>query len=159
MRRVLPERMAHRLTLLVALAITVPALAADAMPDDFVYLRDIDPTIQQDMRYAGSRNFTGKPVDGYEAPECVLVRQAAEALQKVQADLRGKGLTLKIYDCYRPARAVAAFVAWSEASRRSDVQGDVVSPSDQRRPVPRLHRHALGPFARRDARSHFGAGR
>jgi len=114
MRRVLPERMAHRLTLLVALAITVPALAADAMPDDFVHLRDIDPTIQQDMRYAGSRNFTGKPVDGYEAPECVLVRQAAEALQKVQADLRGKGLTLKIYDCYRPARAVAAFVAWSK---------------------------------------------
>ncbi len=114
MRRVLPERMAHRLILLVALAITAPALAADAMPDDFVYLRDIDPTIQQDMRYAGSRNFTGKPLDGYEAPECVLVRQAAEALQKVQADLRSKGLTLKIYDCYRPARAVAAFVAWSK---------------------------------------------
>ena len=99
-------------------------------------------------------NFTGKPVDGYEAPECVLVRQAAEALKKVQADLRGKGLTLKVYDCYRPARAVAAFVAWSKLPDDPTCQGDVVSQSDQRRPVPRLHRHALGPFARRDARSH-----
>jgi len=87
---------------------------ATEMPEDFVYLRDIDPTIQQDMRYAGSDNFTGAHVPGYEATECVLVRQAAEALERVQADLRGKSLTLKVYDCYRPARAVAAFVAWAK---------------------------------------------
>ena len=84
------------------------------MPKDFVYLRDIDPTILQDMRYAGRDNFTGARVPGYEAPECVLVRPAAEALKAVQADLRPKGLTLKVYDCYRPARAVAAFVAWAK---------------------------------------------
>jgi D-alanyl-D-alanine dipeptidase len=89
------------------------AFAAE-MPEDFVYLRDIDPTILQDMRYAGRNNFTGKPVPGYDAPECVLVRPAAEALAAVQADLRAKGLTLKVYDCYRPARAVAAFVAWAK---------------------------------------------
>lgn len=87
---------------------------AAEMPEDFVYLRDIDPTILQDMRYAGSDNFTGAHVPGYDAPECVLVRQAAEALKRVQADLRGKSLTLKVYDCYRPARAVAAFVAWAK---------------------------------------------
>jgi D-alanyl-D-alanine dipeptidase len=84
------------------------------MPDDFVYLRDVDPSIQQDMRYAGTANFTGKPVPGYVAPECVLVRQAAEALKAVQTDLRTKGLSLKVYDCYRPERAVAAFVAWAK---------------------------------------------
>ena len=89
------------------------ALAAE-MPKDFVYLRDIDPTILQDMRYAGSDNFTGAPVPGYDAPECVLLRPAAEALASVQADLRAKGLTLKVYDCYRPARSVAAFVAWAK---------------------------------------------
>ena len=72
--------------------IAAPALRrATEMPDDFVYLRDIDPTIHQDMRYAGANNFTGKHVPGYEAPECVLVRQAAEALKAVQADLRGQG--------------------------------------------------------------------
>ena len=64
------------------------------MPPDFVYLRDIDPTIQQDMRYAGANNFTGQTVPGYDAPECVLVRQAAEALKHVQADLNTKGCLL-----------------------------------------------------------------
>ena len=65
-----------------------PAIRA-ALPEDFVYLRDIDPTILQDIRYAGSNNFTGEPVAGYEAAECVLVRPAAEALA-VQADLEPK---------------------------------------------------------------------
>jgi zinc D-Ala-D-Ala dipeptidase len=84
------------------------------MPKDFVYLRDIDPTIEQDMRYASANNFTGAKVEGYDAPECVLVRQAAEALKAVQADVRAKDFTLKVYDCYRPARAVAAFVQWAK---------------------------------------------
>jgi len=113
----------HRLISLVtfvsALALATSALGAEpmsnkTMPKDFVYLRDIDPSIQQDMRYAGADNFTGKPVPGYDAPECVLVRQAARALKAAQAELRPMGLSLKVYDCYRPKRAVAAFVAWSK---------------------------------------------
>jgi zinc D-Ala-D-Ala dipeptidase len=106
--------MVYRLAVLAALSTATPTFAGDAMPDDFVYLHEVDPTIRQDMRYAGPHNFTGKPVEGYDAPECVLVRQAAEALKQVQADLRAKNLTLKVYDCYRPARAVAAFVDWAK---------------------------------------------
>ena len=83
------------------------------MPDSFVYLRDVDPSIQQDMRYASRHNFTRRPVPGYDAPECVLVREAAKALKAVQADLKPIGYSLKVYDCYRPAQAVAAFVDWS----------------------------------------------
>jgi D-alanyl-D-alanine dipeptidase len=98
------------------------ALGADAMPDDFVYLRDVDPTIQQDMRYADTDNFTGTKVPGYDAPECVLVRQAANALKQVQADLNAKGLSLRVYDCYRPTQAVAAFVAWSKAPGSADAK-------------------------------------
>ena len=101
-------------SVLLAIAIAGPAFAAEAMPEDFVYLRDLDPTIAQDMRYAGSRNFTEAPVPGYQAPECVLLRQAAKALRRVQDGLRAKGLTLKVYDCYRPERAVASFVAWAK---------------------------------------------
>ncbi len=120
------EREAHvallmtlRLTLLsglIALAWAAPALCGDAntMPKTFVYLADIDPTIAQDMRYAGPNNFTGKPVPGYDAAECVLVREAAEALKRVQESVRARGYTLKVYDCYRPARAVAAFVDWAK---------------------------------------------
>jgi D-alanyl-D-alanine dipeptidase len=83
------------------------------MPDSFVYLHDIDPTIQQDMRYASRNNFTRRPVPGYDAAECVLVREAAKALKAVQTDLKPMGYSLKVYDCYRPAQAVAAFVDWS----------------------------------------------
>lgn len=101
------------LALLLSAFAASPAPAGD-MPEDFVYLRDIDPTILQDMRYASGGNFTGSKVPGYEAPECVLVKQAAEALKNMQAGLRAKGLTLKVYDCYRPARAVAAFVDWAK---------------------------------------------
>lgn len=101
-------------SVLLAFAIAGPAFAAEAMPEDFVYLRDVDPTIAQDMRYAGSRNFTGATVPGYQAPECVLVRQAAEALRRVQDGLRAKDLTLKVYDCYRPTQAVASFVEWAK---------------------------------------------
>ena len=95
-------------------ALAAPTYGAEAMPDGFVYLRDIDPTIQQDMRYAGPNNFTGKAVPGYGAAECVLVRQAAEALKAAQGDLRAQGLALRVYDCYRPARAVEAFVDWAK---------------------------------------------
>ena len=102
------------LACLIAVPFATQTLGAEAMPGDFVYLRDIDPSIQQDMRYAGSNNFTSRPVPGYDAAECVLVRQAAEALKAAQIERRSKGLSLKVYDCYRPARAVAAFIAWSK---------------------------------------------
>jgi D-alanyl-D-alanine dipeptidase len=92
----------------------MPAANAQEMPNRFVYLHDVDPIIVQDMRYASANNFTGQVVPGYAAPECLLVREAADALKAVQAELTPQGLSLKVYDCYRPARAVAAFVAWAK---------------------------------------------
>jgi D-alanyl-D-alanine dipeptidase len=126
-------RQATRIGCLIAgsLCLTVTAGAAE-MPKDFVYLRDIDPTIQQDMRYAGSRNFTGKPVPGYDAAECVLVRQAAEALKAVQADLKAQHLSLKVYDCYRPARAVSAFVNWAKLPDDPEAKANYYPNLDKR---------------------------
>jgi zinc D-Ala-D-Ala dipeptidase len=109
-------------TVLVLAAI--PAYARDMLPPGFVYLRDIDPTIVQDIRYATSDNFTGHPLPGYGAAECILRREAAEALRRVQAELAAEKLSLKVYDCYRPTRAVRAMAAWAhdgddnEATRR-----------------------------------------
>lgn len=103
----------RRLVFLIA-AIAVAPCAAEEMAKGFVYLRDVDPTILQDMRYAGTKNFTGHAVNGYDAPECVLVREAADALKAAQEEVKAKGLSLKVYDCYRPARAVKAFVDWSK---------------------------------------------
>jgi D-alanyl-D-alanine dipeptidase len=107
--------MMHRLQygLVILLALTGPAGAAERLPEGFVYLRDVAPGIVQDMRYAGADNFTGRPLPGYDAAECVLRRDVAEALRSVQADLEKQSLGLKVYDCYRPARAVAAFARWA----------------------------------------------
>ncbi len=68
------------------------------------------------MRYAGPNNFTGHPLPGYDAPECVLKREAAEALARVEADLAPQHLGLKVYDCYRPTRAVSAFAHWAQSA-------------------------------------------
>ena len=83
------------------------------LPPGFVYLRDVDSSIAQDMRYATSDNFTGRPLPGYGAGECILRREAADALKLVQADLAKENLGLKVYDCYRPTRAVRAMAAWA----------------------------------------------
>jgi D-alanyl-D-alanine dipeptidase len=102
-------------------AVLLPAAAlAGRLPPGFVYLRDVAPGIAQDMRYAGTNNFTDRPLPGYDAAECVLKREAAEALAKVQADLAKQQLGLKVYDCYRPTRAVAAFARWSRANEPAD---------------------------------------
>jgi D-alanyl-D-alanine dipeptidase len=86
------------------------------LPDGFVYLRDIDPTIAQDMRYAGANNFTGRPLPGYGAAECVLRADTAAALKRAQASLAGNGSSRKVYDCYRPARAVNAMARWTASA-------------------------------------------
>jgi D-alanyl-D-alanine dipeptidase len=99
--------------LFVILLCWSPAFA-EGMPKRFVFLRDVDPSIAQAMLYAGDRNFTGRRLPGYDAAECVLVREAADALKAVQAELKPRGLSLLVYDCYRPARAVTAFVDWAK---------------------------------------------
>jgi D-alanyl-D-alanine dipeptidase len=83
-------------------------------PADFVSLSDVDPTILYDIRYATPHNFTGDPVDGYLAPMCILTRTTAEALQRAQREFLEQGLALKVYDCYRPQRAVDDFVGWAQ---------------------------------------------
>jgi D-alanyl-D-alanine dipeptidase len=70
-----------------------------------VDIRSLVPDMSQQIAYAGSDNFVGAPVDGYEAPRCWLERDAAEALARVEASLRARHQRLRIFDCYRPARA------------------------------------------------------
>ena len=65
------------------------------------------------MRYFSENNFVGEKIDGYERPRCLLSAQAANALAGVQRDLAARGLGLKVFDCYRPQRAVAHFVRWA----------------------------------------------
>ncbi|MGW7462158.1 M15 family metallopeptidase [Streptomyces sp. NPDC054797] len=95
-------------------------LAGGAAPPGFVALREVDPSVRQDMRYAGARNFTGGVVDGYEEPVCLLARPAAEALRRAQRRLLRQGYSLRVYDCYRPQRAVDRFVRWARGEDGPD---------------------------------------
>jgi D-alanyl-D-alanine dipeptidase len=100
--------------LAAALAIcTSHAAIAQAPPTAFVDASTVVPGLVIDLRYAGAHNFVGRPVNGYDAARCWLTRSAADALAGVARDLAPRGLVLKVFDCYRPARAVANFVRWT----------------------------------------------
>lgn len=88
--------------------------SCSSMPHDFVSISEVDPSIKLDIRYFGENNFVGSRIDGYRAPKCILTKEAAEALSKVQADLSAMGKGLILFDCYRPERAVADFVRWAK---------------------------------------------
>lgn len=108
--------------------------AADAASAGMVDVATLAPGIRIDMRYADSDNFVGAPVRGYEAPRCYLLRPVAEALARVQADLRAQGASLVVFDCYRPVRAVRHFVAWAR---------DAADQRTKPRHYPRLEKSEL----------------
>jgi D-alanyl-D-alanine dipeptidase len=127
--------------------LTGSALAGPALPRGFVYLRDIDPTIVQDIRYAGSHNFVGRPIRGYLAAECILSASAAHALEKVQLMLAEKKLSLIVWDCYRPKRAVEDFFQWSRDPAHSEMKAEFYPRADKKMLF------ALGYLATRSAHS------
>ncbi|MCY4214982.1 MAG: M15 family metallopeptidase [Gammaproteobacteria bacterium] len=82
------------------------------------------PGLELRIRYAGSDNFVGAPVPGYEAPLCLLTEPAVAALARAQARAESLGLRLRVYDCYRPQRAVDRFVDWA-----ADPDDDATRPT------------------------------
>lgn len=104
-------------TLLTGCAVPAEKITADSLPEGFVMLSSVLPDAMADMRYAGAFNFVGTPIDGYEAPVPIMTREAAEALKKADALLQEKGYRIKIFDAYRPQRAVDHFVRWSRDPR------------------------------------------
>lgn len=75
-------------------------LAAEPLVD----VAKVDPTIVIELRYATDRNITGHPIYPPGTP-CLLRKGVAEQLKVAQAWLHERGLGLKIWDAYRPAKA------------------------------------------------------
>jgi D-alanyl-D-alanine dipeptidase len=119
----------------VLFALLLPVTAAQAeqqspaTPTGFVDAATVVNGLVVDVRYFGANNFVGARIDGYEAARCLLSRQAAAALAAVQRDLAERNLGLKVFDCYRPERAVAHFVRWArdaaDVARKKDFYPDV----------------------------------
>ena len=117
---------------LIALFIFCTAAAAQERPAAFVDVATLVPGLIVEMRYAGSHNFVGRPIDGYEAPRCLLARPAADALAAVARDLKPRGLVLKVFDCYRPTRAVADFVRWARDLKDQKMKAEFYPNVDKR---------------------------
>lgn len=117
---------------LLLLAGAVPAAAQQQRPASFVDASLVVPALAVEMRYFGENNFVGQRVDGYERPVCLLTREAAAALAAVARDLQPQGLRLKVFDCYRPARAVAHFLRWANAARDLKTKRDFYPELEKR---------------------------
>ncbi len=83
-------------------------------PKGFAPIATTIPNLQFELRYATANNFTGRPVQGYANIAKVLSRPALNALAAAQKDFNAMGMGLKLYDGYRPQKAVDEFVAWSK---------------------------------------------
>lgn len=126
---------------------TEASAAQTGIPHGFVDVSTIIDDLVVEMRYFGTDNFVGRPIDGYEAPRCILTLEAAEALATVQARLAPFGLGLKVYDCYRPAQAVAHFARWAQDP------ADVLRKDDYYPEVDKRDLFALGYIAERSGHS------
>lgn len=100
---------------------TAPDSVAAALLQD---VRELDPSILVELRYATANNFTGEPLPGYEANRAYLRREVAGALASVSRAVSADGLALKIFDAYRPVRATYAMVEWARRSGRMDLFRD-----------------------------------
>lgn len=115
--------------------------------EGFVYLDKQIPNIELDIRYFSSDNFVGQKVDGYQEPTALFTIEAAKALMKVQAELNKEGLGLKVFDAYRPQKAVNHFVRWAK------VQSDTLTKAKYYPEVRKANVFKLGYVASRSGHS------
>lgn len=116
----------------LSLGISFIAAWADQLPEGFVYVNEVVPDIKAELRYYTTDNFIGERIDGYFEPRCILTKSAAEALKKVQEDLKPFGLGLKIYDAYRPQRAVNHFVRWAKDLQDTKMKSEYYSDVEKK---------------------------
>jgi len=86
----------------------------DNAPIGFVHVNEVIPDAILEIRYSTTFNFTGERIHGYERPTALLTKEAAAALKAVSDDVKKQGFRIKIYDAYRPQRAVTHFVKWAK---------------------------------------------
>ena len=125
-RRPLPDRAHSRRTpgavlsaALFAVVLTVAVTGCRShdttpAPEGFVHIAEAVPDAILEIRYYSTYNFAGDRIDGYEQPTALLSIEAAKALKAVSDDVKKQGYRLKIYDAYRPRRAVAHFMRWAK---------------------------------------------
>jgi len=120
---------------------------AQKKPINFSYLSDIDKSIQVDLRYLGTNNFIGKPINGYHSNCVIMTKKTAIALRKIQHKIQKDNLSLKIFDAYRPQEAVNHFVAWSKITE------DTLQKQEYYPKIPKKHLFKEGYIATKSGHS------
>ena len=118
------ERLSYRFWLAAGILFAIPfvinlmrspKVTPEMDSSGFVNLTDVVPDAIIEARYFGTYNFVGARIDGYLEPTALITREAAEALREVSDEVVKLGYRLKVYDAYRPQRAVDHFVRWGKA--------------------------------------------
>jgi D-alanyl-D-alanine dipeptidase len=106
------------------------------LPEGFVYAKTIIPDLVEELRYCTEKNFVGEAIDGYEKPVIIMTLQTANALKKVQDDLKKDGLGIKVFDAYRPQQAVNQFVRWAKVESDTLMKHEYYPQVDKRKLIP-----------------------
>ena len=106
------------------------------LPEGFVYAKTIIPDLVEELRYCTENNFVGEAIDGYEKPVIIMTLQTANALKKVQDDLKKDGLGIKVFDAYRPQQAVDQFVRWAKVESDTLMKHEYYPQVDKRKLIP-----------------------
>ena len=107
---------------LVLLSLILCFSAQARLEKGFVYCSDWVKPLKVELRYLTPDNFVGGPVDGYQANRCIMTKPAAKALATVASELEPYGLGLKVFDAYRPQKAVNHFVRWARALEKTEMK-------------------------------------
>lgn len=106
-----------KILLTIVFVLAVSSCFAEESSEDssgFVMLSEVVPDAILEIRYYSTYNFVGSRINGYEQPVAMLTKEAAQALKAVSDELITKGYRLKIYDAYRPQKAVTHFANWAK---------------------------------------------
>lgn len=140
--------MLFRINVVLTISLSVIHLSGQTLPEGFVFLENEIPNLMVDLRYSKDENFLGKKVEGYKSEQkAVGTLELARALRRVQKKLELQGLGLKIYDAYRPQRAVNNFIAWSR------VKNDTLKKSKYYPYLPKAKLFELGFIASKSGHS------
>ena len=140
--------MLFRINVVLVISISFIHLSGQTLPEGFVFLENEIPNLIVDLRYSKDDNFLGKKVKGYKSGQKAIgTLELAKALKRVQKKLNSQGLGLKIYDAYRPQRAVNNFITWSR------VKNDTIKKSKYYPYLPKDKLFELGFIASKSGHS------
>ena len=117
---------------LILFFLFLTGMAMASIHPDFISLEEVCAGIKVEASYSTSSNFTGSIVSGYRSSKAYIHKKPAAALCKVQALAKERGIGLKIFDAYRPVKAVQFFLEWAKRPEENSTLKEFYYPKFSR---------------------------